>query len=80
MSMKELWLPYSDIFSLLALVAIYLPLIKAQRAINISQQDDEGSANNSFTVANFLWLSFGALLWMLVVVGFLVTFGKIPPG
>lgn len=75
MSMRQTEAPYLDILSILILVVIYAPLAKAQKAINISQQDDDGQLNSNFTIANYLWVLFGLMLWALVVVGLLASFG-----
>ncbi len=80
MAAKGVWAPYGDILSLLILFAIYWPLARAQRAINVSQQDADGRLNSNFSFANYLWILFGALLWVLVVIGVLATFGLMVAG
>jgi len=34
-----------------------------QRAINVSEGDIDGEINSAFTVANWLWMALGLLVW-----------------
>ncbi len=44
-------------------------MLKAQDAINLSQDDPEASTNRQFTLANYAWMIFGILLWTLILIG-----------
>lgn len=75
LSRQDIGSPISDILSILIIPFVFLPLFKAQKAINYSQGDPEGLANNSFTTANFIWIVIGSLYWLLVLYGFIAIFG-----
>ena len=75
MSIKEIGSPYTDLLSILILPLIYLVLAKAQEAINLSQNDPEGQSNSGYTPANYVWIVLGALLWLMVIFGFIVLLG-----
>ena len=77
MSMKEIGSPISDLSSILILALMYMPLLKAQKAINFSQGDPEGHSNELFTGANYVWMVIGILLWLMTLFGFMVMFGLI---
>lgn len=77
MSMKEIGSPISDLLSILVLPLMYMPLVKAQKAINFSQDDPNGIANKSFTGANYVWIILGVLFWLVMFFGYLVMFGLI---
>lgn len=56
----------------LALVATFLPilpLLAAQRALNLAEGDPEGSSNATFSAANFAWMIAGGLFWIVVLLG-----------
>lgn len=78
MSTKEIWSPYSDIIGLSLLPITYMLLIKAQKAINLCQEDPEGESNSLMTTSNYVWMVIGVLLWGLVILGFLVILGVVP--
>ena len=77
MAQREIGSPLTDILSLVSLPFILFFLLKAQDAINLSQDDPTGSTNSRFTIYNILWIIFGALIWMLITVGMLDMFGLI---
>jgi len=69
--------PLTDILSLVIL-PIALPfLLKAQDAINISQNDMKGESNCKFTVYNYLWIFVGALLWLSAAINLMGILGLI---
>jgi hypothetical protein len=53
-------------------------LYRAQLAINAVEGDVGGTRNDRLTIPNYLWLTFGVLLWTLIVAGFLLP--EPPPG
>lgn len=56
----------------LALAATFLPilpLLAAQRALNLAEGDPEGRSNAAFSAANFAWMIVGGLFWMVVLLG-----------
>ena len=77
MSMKGVGSPYTDYLGLLLLPIMYMTLVKPQKAINISQNDPEGNANSTFTVANYIWMVIGVMFWVLILFGLAVTLGYI---
>lgn len=77
MAVREIGSPITDVLGLALLPLIYYPLAKAQKAINLSQDDSEGASNSSFTGANFAWIFLGALVWLIVLSGLLIILGII---
>jgi len=53
-------------------------MLKAQAAINISQDDPLGSSNSKFTLQNYLFIGLGVLLWIVVSIALLAIFGFLP--
>ncbi|MGH1487202.1 MAG: hypothetical protein ACRBCI_13395 [Cellvibrionaceae bacterium] len=74
---KEIGSPYTDILSIAALPVLYVILLKAQKAINLSQNDPEGEANNQLTGANIVWIFIGLLLWALIILGLLIVLNMV---
>jgi hypothetical protein len=77
MSRKDIGSPYTDLLSILILPFIYSALVKAQKAINFSQNDPEGDSNNTYTIGNYIWIALGTALWMMITFGFLMIFGMV---
>jgi len=77
LSFREIGSPYTDVVSIAILPVALLILLKAQQAINLSEDDPEGSSNSRFTVFNYLWIGLGFLFWALIVLGLLEMFGVI---
>ena len=46
-----------------------LPLLAAQRAINLAEGDPDGKSNASLSGANIAWMIVGGLLWVIVLLG-----------
>ena len=67
------------LLSVATLPLILLVVLKAQGAINCSQEDPDGALNSSLTVYNYLWLLFGLVLWVFFVVDTLVSYKIISP-
>ncbi|MEO7497132.1 MAG: hypothetical protein ABIT83_06315 [Massilia sp.] len=64
--------PFSDILTLLVMVALYFSMRSAQKQINASCDDPEGASNSEFTGANYFWIILGALfLLALFAAGFM---------
>ncbi len=80
LSMKEIGSPATDALSFLVLPAIYFTLATPQKAINIAVGDPEGEANSHLSGANFAWMGFGALLWIVSAIGLLMVLGVLPEG
>jgi hypothetical protein len=56
----------------LAMVATFLPilpLIAAQRAVNLAEGDPDGASNAALSAANFAWMIAGGLFWAVVLLG-----------
>lgn len=71
---KGIGSPTTDLITLGILPFVLIILLKAQEAINLSQDDKYGKSNRSFTVYNYLWIVLGVILWLFIVVG-LMGFG-----
>ena len=75
MSMKEIWVPQSDILSVIMVFPLFYTVLTAQKAINQAERDVQGRANDSLTWANYLWIVFGVLIWAMFALGMLVITG-----
>lgn len=75
LSMREVGTPYTDILSMVLLPILYVILLKAQKAVNISQNDMAGESNSTFTLANYVWILIGTIFWLFVAFGALVLAG-----
>ncbi|SMF14433.1 hypothetical protein SAMN02745866_00935 [Alteromonadaceae bacterium Bs31] len=76
-SAKSIGSPITDILSIAVLPLMMWVLLGAQHAINTSQNDLEGKGNCKFTIVNCLWLIFGGILWVMVVLGLLMELGHV---
>lgn len=74
LAMKEMGSPYTDILSIVLLVPVFFTMRTAQEKINLSQGDPEGKSNSRFTIANWFWIAFGALSWLLILFGIALYF------
>lgn len=66
---KEVGSPLTDLASLLMLIPVFFVLKKAQEKINLSQNDPDGTTNKNFTAANWICITLGGLLWLLIAFG-----------
>jgi hypothetical protein len=64
--------PAGDVASLVSIVVVLLPILKAQEMINLSCGDPAGKGNDRLSKANWVWAIAGALLWVLVIVGLIM--------
>lgn len=64
------------VIGLVALFGSVLAGAQAQYAANAACGDAEGSSNARFTIANWLWICLGAVVWALAFIG---AFGLLPP-
>ncbi len=69
---RVLHVSFLDYISFVLLVPIGFQMLKAQTAINTACGDETGGSNSRFTAANLVWLLFGALFWLLIVIGIFV--------
>lgn len=77
LSFREIGSPLTDVLSLAILPISLLIMLKVQKAINLSQDDPEGTSNSKFTTYNYLWVILGLIFWALLVIGMLDLFGLI---
>ena len=76
MSFKEVGSPYTDVLSLLVVFALTALIVPMQRAVNLAAGDEDGSSNQQFTVANWIWMGLGGALWLLSLYGmYLIIIG-----
>ena len=69
LSDKNIGSPATDIFVFVMAIARGLLLAKAQKSINLACNDPLGSSNNKFSVANIIWMTLGAICWLLAFIG-----------
>ncbi|VUD58452.1 hypothetical protein TDB9533_02426 [Thalassocella blandensis] len=69
---QERWFPYTEMVSFLLIPIIGFILSRAQKAINISQDDPLGATNAKFTLANYLWCIPGIVFWVVITVSIVV--------
>jgi len=66
------------LFNLLMMTPMIFVLYRAQRAINVAENDPAGASNARLSVANALWLVLGLLWWTVIGLGiFLMLTGRI---
>ncbi len=58
-----------DVIVLLLLAPQYFCYRAAQTRVNASCGDAAGATNDSFTIANFIWITLGVIFWILVLIG-----------
>lgn len=61
--------PLVEILTLLAMPLQLWVLVRAQKAINWSENDVKGDSNSALTPANFLWIVLGLAFWALSLFG-----------
>lgn len=74
LSQNGIGFPFTSFASLLGLPLMFLCLMGAQRAINTSQGDPAGTANNRFTWVNYVWVILGVVFWALAATGLALPF------
>jgi hypothetical protein len=72
MASKDFGSPVTDILSVLIMIPMGMIVVSAQSKINIACNDPAGAQNNAFTVANYLWMAVGLVIWVLAAVGLFV--------
>ncbi|EOB3675323.1 hypothetical protein ACHELX_002161 [Vibrio vulnificus] len=78
LSENEIALPYSFFVSLVLFPFMCQILYKIQLAINESQNDMFGDTNKKLSWLNYVWLSLGGALWLMVIFGgYLTIVGEI---
>ncbi len=77
LSSNDIGSPQTDIFSIIILAFPLLILLKAQEAINLSQNDRAGISNSKFTIYNYFWIALGLVFWILIAIGLMDIFGII---
>lgn len=70
LSYRSIGSPYTDLASLLILAPLLTLFMQAQQMINLSCNDPDGESNSRFTKANYVWITLGVIMWVLVIVGF----------
>jgi hypothetical protein len=69
LAMRNIGYPVTDILSLILLAPLLYMYTRVQPIINASCGDPESKSNSNFTVANWIWIVIGALLWVLAIAG-----------
>jgi hypothetical protein len=64
---KDLGSPITDVLSLLILFPLAHQFALAQNMVNISCGDPHAEGNKKFTGANYAWIIFGSLAWLLIL-------------
>ncbi len=68
---------YLPIIAFILIGVSYAILLKAQKAINITQNDPNGLTNSEFTFANYLWIILGLSLWTISITFILAAYGLV---
>lgn len=55
--------------TILLIGILSLSMWQAQAQANIASLDSEGLANSRFTLANYIWIVLGSILWLLIIIG-----------
>ncbi|KZN61716.1 hypothetical protein [Pseudoalteromonas luteoviolacea] len=73
LSENGIGLPFSAFAMYFTLFVSSFCLYKAQTLANLASSDPSGSANDRFTLLNFVWIFIGLVFWFLVIIGTQVT-------
>jgi hypothetical protein len=77
LSMREIGSPITDILGPIVMPIWGWALWQTQMAINVACKDIEGESNSAFTAANYVWITIGALFWILILFSlYLIFTGK----
>ncbi|MDZ3994065.1 hypothetical protein [Pseudomonas sp. Teo4] len=63
---QGLWLQHYHLAILIFLTSYLLHvwvIVSVQRAVNFCEGDNHGQANSTFSIANWLWMALGLLVW-----------------
>lgn len=72
MAWRSIGYPVTDVLSLLILLPLGAVLWSIQSAANTACGDPNGAANARLSGANYAWIAFGALLWVMVGIGLIL--------
>jgi MFS-type transporter involved in bile tolerance (Atg22 family) len=72
MAGRSIGSPWTDLASILCVPLAISSLYVAQKAINVACDDPDGGSNRRFTIANWVWIGIGFLLWSLIAIGMLL--------
>jgi len=78
LSYKNVGSPYTDLISFILLPVICWSLYKSQLAINLACEDPNGESNSKLTGANYVWITLGVILILLILIGLYITITEIP--
>ena len=76
LSSNNIGSPFTDLVGIGLVPVIPAILQQAQQAINFACEDPHGASNEAFTLANWVWMIFGALIWLLIMVGLYFMFAE----
>jgi len=77
LSYREIGSPLTDVLSIAILPFALLIILKAQEAINLSQNDRYGRSNSQFTIYNYLWIAMGFVIWIFTAIYLMDMYGFI---
>lgn len=66
--------PITDLVGTALVFVVPLFLLQSQRAINVVCDDPEGKTNANYTLANWVWMVLGGLVWLLALFGIYALF------
>jgi hypothetical protein len=68
-SQRNIGSPLTDIAGVLLMFLLVWVMLPVQEGINRVCADAEGEGNSQITTANVLWILFGLLMWVLMIIG-----------
>lgn len=77
LSARSIGSPYTDALALLLLFPLAYSMLQAQKAANAACGDPQGLSNTRLTVANYIWMILGFVLWAMAALGALVEAGVV---
>lgn len=75
LSARSIGSPYTDVLSIVVLLPLAYSMLQTQKAANAACGDPHGLGNAHLTIANYIWLILGFLLWIMVALGLLIGAG-----
>lgn len=76
LSAENIGSPLTDFVGIALVPIIPVFLLKAQEAINFACEDPAGTSNQNLTLANWVWIILGGLIWVLLLFGLYLIFAE----
>lgn len=69
LSWREIGSPTTDLIGLALVPLLAVILVRPQKAANLASGDPGARTNSGLTLANWIWIVLGAIVWLLAILG-----------